>query len=147
MSIKFSVNVSPELLAGTNWLAKKAENPKDLLRDIGEVIVEDIKNRIISTKKDINDVPFKAWAPSTKKARERDGSAALGILHNTGALAMSINYKVTGRNFLHVGSTSPYAPFLNNGTPKMTAREFMGVSQRAREGMNEVLAQYFGDHK
>lgn len=145
--MSFSIKIEKDSFAGVHYLIRKLKDPTDLLTDIGEIVVEDIRQRIITTKKDVYDKPFANWAPSTRKARVKDGSAALGILYRTGTLADSIHYKVTSKNKLKVGAGVDYAVWLNNGTNKMPAREFIGVSQRARQGINEALKIYFGAKK
>lgn len=142
-----TLRVDKDSFAGLHHLAKQVKNPNEMLKEIGDVIVEDIRNRIVVTKKDINEVAWKPWAPSTAKARERKGNAALGLLFDTGALAMSITRKLTSSKHLQVGTALHYAEYLNNGTPKMPARQFIGVSDRARQGINEVIKLYMGEDK
>lgn|SRR5574343_22402 len=143
----FAIKVDKSSFAGIHYLTRKLKNPSDLLKEIGEIVVEDIKHRIISSKKDVNDRAFAPWAASTRAARQKDGSAALGILHKSGGLANSIYFKVKNKNTLKVGSSASYAPWLNFGTQNMPERQFMGVSARAREGINESLKTYFGGKK
>lgn len=140
-----NLRVDKDSFAGLHHMAKQLKDPKDMLREIGDVVVEDIKQRITTTKKDPNEVAWAPWAPSTAKARQRKGNAALGLLNDSGALLQSITHKLTSNNKLQVGTALHYAAYLNDGTPKMPARPFIGVSDRARQGINEVLRLYFGD--
>ena len=128
-------------------LAKKAKESRDLMKEIGDIIVEDIKHRIVKLKKDPDDKPWSPWSKATKKARQKKGNAALGLLFDSGELNDSITSKVTSKNNVQVGTNSPYAGFLNDGTNKMPARPFIGISKRAQKGIDEVLKLHFGDKK
>ena len=67
----FAIKVDKSSFAGIHYLTRKLKNPSDLLKEIGEIVVEDIRHRIISSKKDINDRAFAPWAESTRKARQK----------------------------------------------------------------------------
>ena len=127
--------------------AKKLSDNRDLLEELGEIIEEDIRHRIVKLKKDPDDKPWKPWAKATKKARQKRGTAALGLLFESGELADSITHKVTGKNKLQVGTSNPYAGYLNEGTNNMPARPFIGISKRASKGIDEALKLYFGGKK
>ena len=128
-------------------LAKKASESRDLMDEIGSIIEEDVKHRIVKTKKDPEDKPWAPWSKSTRKARQKKGNAALGLLFDSGELNDSITHQVTNKNKVQVGTNSTYAGFLNDGTNKMPARPFMGISKRAQKGIDEALKLYFGDKK
>ena len=145
MSLKFKVarNDINDAIAD---LEAKIKN-KDMMQEIGDIIVEDIRHRIVKLKADPDDKPWKPWAPSTAKARERKGNAALGLLFDTGTLLRSINAEVKnhgqkGGITVYVGSNTKYAGWLNDGTEKMPARPFLGVSKRAKESIDEAINMY-----
>ena len=145
MTLKFRVATN-EVDAAVGKIVKKL-NDKDMMREVGDIIVEDIKHRIAVTKKDPDDKPWKAWAPSTAKARERKGNAALGLLFDSGTLLRSItaevkNHGSKGGVSVYVGSNTRYAEWLNDGTEKMPARPFLGVSKRAKESIDEAIHLY-----
>lgn len=128
-------------------LAKKVKESRDLMKEIGDIIVEDIKHRIVKLKKDPDDKQWAPWSKATKKARQKKGNATLGLLFDSGELNDSITSKVTSKNNVQVGTNSPYAGFLNDGTNKMPARPFIGISKRAQKGIDEALKLHFGDKK
>lgn len=142
-SLEFRVNFK-EVQAAIGDIRAKAEHPRALMQEIGDIITEDIKYRIVKLKKDPDDKPWAPWAPSTAKARARKGNAALGLLFDTGTLLRSIKSQVIGsHNTLQIGTDVKYAGFLNNGTSKMPARPFLGVSQRAQKSINQAVEMYF----
>lgn len=127
--------------------AKKISDSRDLMEELGEIIEEDIRHRIVKLKKDPDDKPWKPWKKSTRKARQKKGNAALGLLFDSGELAASITHKVTAKNKLQVGTDNPYAGYLNDGTNNMPARPFIGISKRAQKGIDEALKLHFGGKK
>ena len=127
-------------------IRKKLDNPRPLMQEIGDIIAEDIKNMISVRKTSPTDQPWAPWADSTAKARERKGNAALGLLVDSGTLLRSITSQVIGSHHtVQIGTNVHYAEYLNNGTPKMPARPFMGISKRAQEGINSAIKLYLGD--
>ena len=127
-------------------IRKKLDNPRNLMQEIGDIIAEDIKNMISVRKTSPSDQPWAPWADSTRKARERKGNAALGLLVDSGTLLRSITSQVIGSHHtVQIGTNVHYAEYLNNGTTKMPARPFIGISKRAQEGINQAIKQYFGD--
>lgn len=129
-------------------IRKKLDNPRSMMQEIGDIIVEDIKHRIINTKTSPEDIAWAPWAPGTKKAREKKGNAALGLLYDTGTLLNSITSQVIGgHNTLQVGTNVKYAGWLNEGTEKMPARPFLGISKRAQESIDEAIHLYLGQPK
>ena len=144
MTGKFSLQITKPDLKDLNDFVKQLNNPKDFLKEVGEIIVEDIKHRIVSTKLDPEDQPWAPWAESTRKARQNDGTAALGLLFQSGNLAQSINYRFTSKNNVQIGTSNKYAGYLNDGTDNMPARPFMGLSKRSIAGIEELLKLHFG---
>lgn len=147
MTAKLDIKIDKSQFNEINELSKQLKNSKDFLREIGEVVCEDIKHRLVALKSDPDDKPWQPWAKSTEKARQKDGTAALGLLFKTGALTQSITYQLTSNNRLQVGTNNRYAGFLNDGTNNMPARPFMGLSKRASAGIDEVLKLHFGANK
>ena len=125
-------------------IRKKIEDPRSLMVELGDILVEDIKNNIVRRKTAPDGTPWAPWMPSTAKARARKGNAALGLLYDTGNLLRSITSSVSGHNSLTVGTNVPYATYLQNGTPKMVKRPFLGISDRARSSINEAIYNYLG---
>lgn len=123
----------------------RIQNPQKVLESIGKALVTSTRTRIEKTKVSPDGKPFAPWALSTLIARKKEGTAALGILNRTGSLANSITYQVQGKS-VTVGSTSSYAQYLQNGTSKMPARPFIGVSGQNRGQINLILKNYLKFH-
>lgn len=139
--IKIRVNADDAKLK-LGKLVKQLKNPREMMREVSDIIVEDIKERIIHTKTDPQGKRWAPWAPSTAEARQKDGTVALGLLYKTGDLANSIVATMKGAKSFEVGSNAEYAKYLQEGTDKMPARPFVGISKRAQKGIKEVISQY-----
>lgn len=145
-SLKFRVDFK-EVQQAIGDLRRKVEDRRAVMQEIGDIIAEDIRNMIAIRKTDPQDKPWSPWADSTRKARERKGNAALGLLVDSGALLRSITAQVIGSHHtVQIGTNVKYAEYLNNGTEKMPARPFLGVSKRAQQGINEAIRLYLGEN-
>ena len=145
MSLKFRV-ARNEVNSAVDQMVRKL-NDKAMMQEIGDIVVEDIRHSITTTKKSPDEKPWAPWAPSTAKARERKGNAALGLLFDTGNLLRSItaevkNHGSKGGVQVYIGTNVKYAEWLNNGTEKMPARPFLGVSRRAKASIDEAIHLY-----
>lgn len=145
------INMHEEGFDFEGYIAK-LKNPRPLLAQVADVIKVDIEDRITSTKVDPEGKPWAAWAPSTAKARMKDGTFGLGLLNHGGGLLGSLvpavlqNRSADGRYSSGfsavVTATAPYAGFLQNGTRNMPARPFMGISQQANEDIIDLVNAY-----
>lgn len=143
-SLEFRVNFK-DVQSAIGNIRSKVENPRAMMQEIGDIIAEDIKNIIMKRNESPDGKPWAPWRPSTAKARERKGNAKQGLLWDSGRLLRSIKSQVIGsHNTVQIGTDIPYAGYLNNGTSKMSARPFLGVSARAKKGINEAIEQYLG---
>lgn len=147
MTLSIRVDAA-EVKKALDGVRERFEQPRDMLQEIGDIIVEDIRNRIVQRKKDPKEIPWAPWKPATAAARQRKGNAKLGLLYDTGRLLRSITSEVKNHGgnhggwMLRIGTNVPYAKYLNDGTEKMVARPFLGVSQRAQGSINEAVQMY-----
>lgn len=81
--------------------------------------------RIMSRKKDPDQQPWAPWADSTKRHRVAKGTASRGLLHDEGLLLASLIHKAD-QDSVVIGTPINYGAYLQNGTPLMPAREFLG---------------------
>lgn len=139
---KFLVAGADKLLEKLHKIQKEMEN-QEYLEKIGQVVKEDIQERIRTGKTSADGVPWVPWAPSTLVARMRQGTASRGLLYNSGKLLNSFKVVTTKTSFT-IGTSSPYSAFLNNGTNRMQARPFMGVSPKARATIKTILDKKIG---
>lgn len=139
--LKFRLQAG-EVVAFIDGTINKLRQVEPLLQNIMEKEVKAAKNRIKKTKKSPDGTPWAPWSPSTKQARTRKGNAAQGLLYDTGRLHDSFESKVANKS-ISIWNTAPYAKFLQNGTPKMPAREFLGWSAKTKKDMEELLKAHF----
>lgn len=122
------------------------KNPKPLLTRVGQMMVDATVGRIVAVKEDPQGNPWAPWAPSTARARERAGTASRGLLYNTGALASSIYFTINDKS-VSVSSSAPYAEYLQNGTPKMPARPFLGIGEGEQDAIHTYMQNAFRGRK
>lgn len=125
-------------------LLSKLANPAPALEQIGRNLQSSTKERISTTKLSPDGTPFAPWSFATALAREKNGTAGRGILYKTGNLYNSIQYQVQDKQVIVGSDTSaPYAKFLQNGTTKMPARPFIGISAPDVEMIRNVIVKHF----
>jgi len=135
VTIKVKINDDPAKV-----LLRQLQNPQAALDAIGKAFVISTQNRIKNTKQSPQGVAWGAWHLSTLLGRIKKGTASRGLLYDSGNLYNSIFYQAQGpraangrfqRTQVVVGvntGMAPYAQYLQNGTPKMVARPFIGIS-------------------
>ncbi len=139
---KFLVAGADRLIEKLNKIQKEIED-QEYLQKIGAVVKDDIQERIRTGKVSADGIPWVPWAPSTLVARIRQGTASRGLLYNSGKLLNSFKV-VTDKKSFTIGTNSPYASFLQNGTNRMPARPFMGVSPKAKATIKTILDKKIG---
>lgn len=122
-------------------LGAKTKNPRPFLEDIARHEIYAAQKRIRQRKVAPDGQAWKPWAPSTRRQRLREGTAARGILYRTGLLARSFKSRVN-KTQLAVWNKAKYAPYLQYGTPKMPARPFLGWGRRARNNVERAIVKY-----
>jgi phage gpG-like protein len=84
------------------------------------------------------------WKPRkrSRSARERKRSVGRAILVRSGKLRADIKKRKVSFSQIRVGTRSiPYAEFVNDGTPRMAQREFIGDSKVLEKEINGILKQ------
>ncbi|MEE7478427.1 phage virion morphogenesis protein [Methylobacterium hispanicum] len=94
-----------------------------LLALVGGLVQRQTVTRIRSEKTSPDGAAWAAWARSTA-ARKKKGS---GLLVDTGRLMGSISASVAGDTAV-IGTNVFYGGYLQEGTSKMPARPFLGLS-------------------
>ncbi|MGL4987393.1 MAG: phage virion morphogenesis protein [Treponemataceae bacterium] len=98
-----------------------------LMGDIGVELESSMSERIAREK---TSPDGKAWAKikdSTRALYKKNGTTG-SLLFRKGFLSNTLESQATSTSVL-VGATMAYAPFLQDGTSKMVARPFIGVSK------------------
>ena len=99
-----------------------------LLTSLGEVIEEQIKERIEITKMDPAGRKWDPWKESTQKFMQKyHRKASLLYRDPAEGLLNSIEHQMTGSDSVLIGSSKEYSVFLQEGTKKMVARKFLGL--------------------
>lgn len=114
-----------EVIAILRGVAARTANARPALERIAERQASRTMLQIMADKDDPEGREWAPWQPSTRAERERKGNAGLGLLWDEGTLLQSINVQVNAQS-MAVGTNSPYAPYLQDGTKKMPARPFLG---------------------
>lgn len=135
--LKVKVDTSEIPIMTNKTLMKLKMVQAQTLDEIGREEVRATKQRIQMWKADPNGRAWRPWSMATMKQRRREGTAGRGLLYRTGQLLNSIQYRV--RNGVLTVFTNDYkASFLQNGTPKMPAREFIGFGSRLNSIINKI---------
>lgn len=111
-------------------LQSKVNRAKNLaLQDYARGELQDIERRIIVAKTDPQARRWAPWAWSTRQQRQRDGTAARGLLYKTGALLRS--FKATIRDgAVVISSNLNYAVFLQRGRANMRPRVIVDLGSK-----------------
>jgi phage virion morphogenesis protein len=131
------------LNAGLRKITRRIDNPRSLLADYGQALVES-KRSLFDRQVDPEG---KAWAPlaaATIRAKRRSGAPKPEqILYNFGALAQGFTYKLIGNDslLLEAPQVGIYHQF---GTKDMPARPFMQLSGEDVVAFDRLAAKYLG---
>lgn len=112
--------------------------PQKVLKQIADDQVRETQNRIRTTKLNPQGQTWAPWSMATLRQRQRDGSAARGLLFKTGQLWQSIQYRISEKT-LTIFSNIGYARYLQEGTMRMPARPFLGWSQQALNSIKQKM--------
>jgi len=110
----------------------------ETLDELGKEQVKITQERIRTGKQTPDGQAWAPWSLATLRKRTREGSAGGGLLYRTGALMNSIKYRVSNKT-LTVYSDSPYGTFIQNGTWRMPARQFLGWSQAQLNRIKDIM--------
>lgn len=124
-------------------LIKSLKQPNKLLEEIGQILQGSVQERIVKSKEDPEGKKWAPWSFATHRARIKDGDESKGLLYKSGKLRDSIKYELSDTRVI-VGSdeTAPYAEYLNDGTNKMPARPFIGISKKDETAITKAIKGY-----
>ncbi|MGZ3297082.1 MAG: phage virion morphogenesis protein [Xanthobacteraceae bacterium] len=112
-----------QAIAGLNRLANLNMSP--WMQTAAKTAQTSVQQRIRDTKADPDNSPWSPWRPATEKYRLKKGNAGQGLLWDSGALLNSIQGQ-SDAGGISVGTAVGYAGYLQDGTERMVARQFMG---------------------
>lgn len=116
-----------------------------LLKSLGVEIEAQISERIESTKRDPKG---KTWADIADKTRRyllKHFPSARPPLWRTGELLDTIESQVSG-GVLLTGATKEYAGYLQDGTKRMPARLFIGLSAQDISDLADLIDAWLKEH-
>lgn len=135
-------------------LLRQLQNSQAALDEIGKHLVASTQRRLKDTKESPDGSKFAPWTLATLLGRTKKGTAARGILFDSGNLYNSIMYQAQGpraangrfqRSQVVVGvdeARAPYGKFLQSGTPNMVARPFIGISKTDSDVIASILRRH-----
>lgn len=132
-----------ELKSRLSQLARRIDNPEELMSEIGDYMVRSTQNRILRQKVDPDG---NAWAPLAESTVARKGHSS--ILFETGDLARSIKVDRHGKTFTVITSDVEYADYMQEGFThwksgkRVPARPFMGVSDANNRRIVRMIRNY-----
>lgn len=133
--------IDADLAQAFDFMSKAVASLSDtapLMSEIGLIGTSAAKDRIAKSKENARGVAWKPWKETTALHRLQKGSAALGLLYDSGNLLRSINAK-QGPNTVEIGSSADYAEFLQEGTKNMAARPFLGWSDADMDNISRAF--------
>ena len=142
-----SVNIKEvEALAKKlNGYSLNSSQERQLLKSLSVEIETQISERIESTKRDPEG---KTWADIADKTRRyllKHFPSARPPLWRTGKLLDTIESQVSG-GVLLTGVTKEYAGFLQEGTKRMPARPFIGLSAQDISDLADLIDAWLKEH-
>jgi phage gpG-like protein len=104
---------------------------------VGNLVKKQTEKRISVEKTAPSGAPWAVWAPSTAARR----TAAQSLLVYNRQLLSSI-FSRPSETKVEVGSPAPYGGFLQDGTDRMVAREFLGLSSSNEDEVSKAVMGY-----
>lgn len=142
--MKFSVFGLDKILSSLSKKQEALKQTDKMMEEIGEIERQDIRQRIAFTKETPDGKKWAPWSPATLLARSKKRNVNRGLLFDSGNLLNSFRVIQKGKE-VTIGTNVPYSIYLNNGTANMPARQFMGVSPKAKEKINLILKSKLGN--
>ena len=146
-SANVSVNIK-EIEALAKKLKGYALTPaqeESLLKSLGVEIEAQISERIESTKRDPEGKTWTELADKTRQYLLKHFPSARPPLWRTGELLDTIESQVSG-GVLLTGATKEYAGYLQEGTKRMPARPFIGLSAQDIADLADLIDAWLKEH-
>jgi len=116
---------------------------ESLLHDIGVEVREQILDRF-DFETDPKGDPWKKLVDATIRFKNKYFGG--GILEREGFLKDTLSFNVNGEESVLVGSPMSYAGFHQEGTKKLPARPFLGVSTDNINELESVIDKFLSRH-
>lgn len=120
---------------------RKLSKSKPVLTKVADGEIKAAQTRIRTSKTDPSGNRWAPWSYATIAQRNRMGTTSRGLLYNTGFLLRSFFKRVTNTK-AEVRNTAPYASYLQEGTNRMPARRFLGISNGSRKRIKTLFRKF-----
>jgi phage gpG-like protein len=128
-----------EVAAVLNGYVARMRDMRGVMDRIGTYAGNKALLAIMDEKDDPEGRPWTEWRESTREQRIKKGTEKTGLLWDDGTLLASIKVQA-GLRTVTVGTDTPYAKFLQDGTSKMAARPLLGWSDEDIEYAERLIA-------
>lgn len=126
-------------------LTHRLDDLTPVMHGIGGILETSTTDRIRSTKTAPDGTRWAEWSQSTRQAKARMSAKQRGSLllvrGKQSGLLGSITYEAS-KNSVIVGSVMYYAAYLQQGTSRMPARPFLGLSAQDYRTIDDLLHDY-----
>ncbi len=138
MGISISVNGMTELEIALGKAINSIKTNK-MLNEIGTDLVDSTVERFETE----SDAEGRVWvnSPAVMAIKRKRGDTK--VLAVTGRLKNSITKQVKMKS-LKVGTNVEYGKYLQEGTKKMKAKPFLGISDEDKENIKDIVKKHFG---
>ena len=143
--VSVNVNEIETLAKKLNGYALSASEEQSLLASLGVEIESQISERLTSTKTAPDGNEWAALAMSTQKYLAVHYPRSRPPLWRTGMLLDTVESQVSG-GVLLTGATEEYAGYLQQGTKRMPARSFIGLSTDDISELAELIEVWLKEH-
>ncbi|WP_304333729.1 phage virion morphogenesis protein [Conchiformibius steedae] len=144
MQLRIQADFAP-IAARLNRLSVQLGNLRPVMGGIGGILAESTAARIRESKTAPDGSPWAEWTERTRAMRTRkDGTVSGSLLLQSGmqgGLLRTITYEAS-QDSVVVGSGKHYAAYLQQGTRRMVARPFLGLSAQDYRDIDELLADF-----
>lgn len=122
-------------------LRARIAHPQPVLALIGAMAKKRAEHEIESGKHDPDGHPWAPWSDGTHGSRQKKGNVGQGLLWDSGTLLHSM-YVQTNVASVVIGSEVDYAHWVQDGTRRMPARQFLGWGDAAEHEAEQMMVHY-----
>lgn len=144
MQLRIHADFAP-IAARLNRLSVQLGNLRPVMGGIGGILATSTADRIRESKTAPDGSPWAEWTKRTRAMRTDDKGKVRGSLllqsGMQGGLLRTITYEAS-QDSVVVGSGKHYAAYLQQGTRRMVARPFLGLSAQDYHDIDELLADF-----
>jgi phage gpG-like protein len=142
MSFEVSLDGDKRIIGKLDEMISIPSNPKSLLKEAGELVIEDTKKTFDTEGSNLDGAKWKRLSPNTVRQRVRLGYGAGPILQRTGRLKRSFFQVITSKQTT-ITSNSPYYGFHQKGGSIIPKRKMLGLNDKTKTAIVKVFANEY----